>query len=107
VTSHSPIICRAARKGSIWRLPTPGESGTGGRVTGQDYERLVNGNILDALSTDFFGEDIERSARTAEQLDRLAQLNKRQALGQIDDVERKELSELQAALPTAAATIAS
>ena len=24
VTTHSPIICRAARRGSVWLLPVPG-----------------------------------------------------------------------------------
>ena len=106
VTTHSPIICRAARRGSIWRLPTPGEMGDGERVTGPDYDRLVKGNILDALSTDYFGESVERSPEASKDLDRLAQLNKRHAQGEINQVEMKELTELQAALPTTAASIA-
>jgi energy-coupling factor transporter ATP-binding protein EcfA2 len=30
VTTHSPLVCQAAEKGSVWRLPTPGNNASGG-----------------------------------------------------------------------------
>jgi predicted ATPase len=106
VTTHSPLICRAAAKGSIWRLPAPGSETTPGRVTGQDYDRLVSGNILEAMGTEFFGAGITRSKTASVDLDRIAQLNKRHALGQITKGETQELQKLQAAMPMSAASIA-
>jgi predicted ATPase len=106
VSTHSPIVCRAARRGSIWRLPTPGTDETAGRVTGLDLERLVSGNILEALNTEYFGEGIERAPEAAEKLDRIALLNKRKAVAELGGVEKLELEELQRQLPTVAASIA-
>jgi len=106
VTTHSPIICRAARRGSIWRLPTPGSDGVAGRVTGLDHDRLVSGNVLEAFGTEYFGTAIERSAEATVSLDRIALLNKRRALGRISGDEAQELVQLQGAMPTAATRIA-
>jgi len=106
VSTHSPIICRAAKRGTIWRLPAPGSSASGGRVTGQDYDRLVSGNILEALGTEYFGEGIERAPEASDKLDRIALLNKRHALGQLDASDAVELRDLQRQFPTAAATFA-
>ena len=106
VTTHSPIICRAAANGSIWRLPAPGSDFAPGRLTGQDYDRLVKGNILEAMGTEFFGEQVTRSEAASEDLDKIARLNKRLALGQINKAEEGELKRLQAAMPMFAASIA-
>ena len=106
VTTHSPIICRAAANGSIWRLPAPGSDFAPGRLTGQDYDRLVKGNILEAMGTEFFGEQVTRSEAASEELDKIARLNKRLALGQINKAEEGELKRLQAAMPMFAASIA-
>lgn len=105
VTTHSPIICRAARKGSIWKLPTPGSGGESFRVKGIEEERLISGNILDAYSTEYFGKDIERSAQSEADLARLAKLAKRRALGQLSIEEESELEFLRAKLPTEQLTI--
>lgn len=107
VTTHSPIVCRAARRGSIWSLPTPGTKAAGRRVTGTLYDRLVSGNVLDAYGTDFFGKDVEKSELSARALDRIATLAKRQALGELTAAESEELKELRAARPTVASAFKS
>ncbi len=43
VTTHSPLVCRAAEKGSIWRLAKPGPIG-GARNHGIEKDRLVMAN---------------------------------------------------------------
>jgi hypothetical protein len=59
VTTHSPLVCRAAENGSIWRLSAPGSKIPSGEITDADKDRLIYGNILDAYSTDAFGENLE------------------------------------------------
>ncbi len=77
VTTHSPLICRASHTGTIWRLASPASDKPSGEVVGIDKDRLVYGDILDAYSTDVFGEGIERSTQGHEGLERLAYLNKK------------------------------
>ena len=77
VTTHSPIICRAARRGSVWLLPAPGSGEEGRRVTGTELERLIDGNILDAYGTELFGEEVTRSEQSKMKLERLARLNRK------------------------------
>lgn len=62
VSTHSPIICRAAEKGSIWRLGHIYEQNNlAGKVVGEDFEQLVYGNILEAIETNTFGQSLARS----------------------------------------------
>ncbi len=68
VTTHSPLVCQAAEYGTVWRLPAPGSDLTGGRVEGIEFQRLVYGNILEALDTDLFGVDVTRSETSREKL---------------------------------------
>lgn len=42
VTTHNPIICRAARRGSVWLLPVPGSDEHARRVEGHELDRLIN-----------------------------------------------------------------
>ncbi len=60
VTTHSPLICRAAEKGTVWRLAAPGSNQEGGKVEGTDLQRLLFGNIVEALDTELFGTDVMR-----------------------------------------------
>lgn len=60
VTSHSPLVCRACNKGSIWRLAVAGSGQTSGEVTGLEKDRLIYGDILDAYDTEVFGSDMTR-----------------------------------------------
>lgn len=100
VTTHSPIICRAAEKGSIWRLAAPGSGRTSARVEGNELKRLIYGNILDAYGTELFGEDTTSSQKTTELLERLARLNKKSIQGTISENEKAQREELLSILPT-------
>lgn len=102
VTTHSPIICQAAEKGSIFRLPRPGTSEKGEMITGVMRERLVYGDVLDAYSTGAFGLGSMRSDASQEKLERLAELNKKDLLAALEPTEAAEQSALRATLPTAA-----
>ena len=103
VTTHSPIICRSADRGTIWRLPTPGTAEEAHQVTGQDWERLVHGSILDALDTACFGEDLTRSDASQRLMEELATLNMRRSRGRLAEDEERRRQELQRALPSVSA----
>ena len=100
VTTHSPLICRAAEHGSVWRLAAPGSGRVSGRITGTDLQRLIYGNVLDAYGTEVFGENVTSSSHAAELRDKLASLNKKSYKGTITKKEKKELDKLRNILPT-------
>lgn len=100
VTTHSPIICRAARRGSIWRLPEPGSEQEARQVVGPDLARLIDGNILDAYGTDHFGEEVTRSEQSKRKLARLARLNRKRLGKRLSGKEKRELERLRATMPT-------
>lgn len=104
VSTHSPLICRACEKGSIWRLTAPGSEVPSGEITGTDKDRLIFGNILDAYGTEVFGENTVRSTKSEEKLERLGRLNMLSAFGKITKKEEKERQELQKILATDAPT---
>ena len=106
VASHSPIICRAARNGSVWALPSPESTDEPRRVRGADFERLVDGNILDAFGTELFGADVTRSRQSRSKLDRLAHLNRIRLTCDLSPEEQEELSDLRMTLPSQASTTA-
>lgn len=95
VTTHSPLVCRACEKGSIWRLAAPGSEHESGEITGTERERLIYGNILDAYGTEAFGESPVRSEKSDEMLQRLGELNMRAAFGKITAEEETERQTLQ------------
>ncbi len=100
VTTHSPLVCRACEKGSIWRLAAPGTNQISGEVTGLDRDRLIYGNVLDAYGTEVFGQEVERSEHSKEKLERLAQLSQLNAFGKISEAEKKEMNQLRKILIT-------
>lgn len=100
VTTHSPLVCRAAQKGSIWRLAAPGKDNESGEITGIERARLINGNILDAYGTEVFGENVSISEEANEKLNRLAELNVKSIIGEILDSEKSELQKLKTIFPT-------
>jgi energy-coupling factor transporter ATP-binding protein EcfA2 len=107
VTTHSPLICQGAERGSVWRLPTPGDqSAFSGRVTGTDLDRLVYGSVEDAYDTDLFGQNVSRSASSQEKLQRLAVLNRKSLRDKLTSAEKKELQRLRTILPSSANTVA-
>ena len=98
VTTHSPIICRAAARGSVWLLPAP-DSGEGPRrIAGSEFDRLVDGDVLDAYGTGLFGSDVTRSERSKRKLERLALLNRKRLKKPLSDDERCERDRLRAVL---------
>ena len=59
VSTHSALVCQGAEHGSVWRMPAVGQPGTGKRLTGVEFNRLVYGNIQEALSSGAFGSGID------------------------------------------------
>ena len=102
VTTHSPFVCQAADVGTVYRLPRPGSREKAGMVTGADLDRLLFGNVLDAYSTDLFGEGATRSEEAKKRQLRLAELNMAELMRDLKEPERAELESLRSALPTAA-----
>lgn len=103
VTTHSPIICRSAVHGTIWRLPTPGSEEEPHQIVGQDRERLIHGNILDALDTAYFGDGVTRSDASYEMMEELATLNMRRSRGPLSEEEEGRRQSLQRTLPSVSA----
>jgi hypothetical protein len=96
VTTHSPLICRgAAERGSIWRLPAPGSGEQVREVKGDEKNKLIFGNVLEAYSTNAFGEQTARGAQSQELLEKLSHLNKKAAFGKLNAGEAREQAELQ------------
>jgi energy-coupling factor transporter ATP-binding protein EcfA2 len=100
VATHSALVCQAAAHGTIYRLSSPGEPGGGRFVTGLERERLIHGNILEALDTDSFGHVETRSDEGQELLARLAELDQRALQATLSPDERAERDRLRAAFPT-------
>ena len=98
VTTHSPLICRAAQRGSVWLLPTPGSSDNPKRIRGNDLDRLVLGSVLEAYSTELFGKDVVRSSLSKARLERLAHLNQKRFAEELDEDEMDELNQLRSIL---------
>jgi hypothetical protein len=95
VATHSPLICRACHTGTIWRLSAPGSDIKSAEITGIDKDRLVYGNVLDAYGTEVFGQNVTRSQKAHEQLNRLARLNMLHTVGKISEEEKIEMYHLR------------
>ena len=94
VTTHSPLICRAAEKGSIWQLSIGEDLNTAKEVLDNDKKYLLYGNILDAYGTTLFGkEPVQRSPETEKELMELGKLNMLEDFGKIteEQLERKRI----------------
>jgi hypothetical protein len=100
VTTHSPLVCHAAEKGSVFRLATPGSSEESRMVGGLERDRLIFGSVLDAYGTDLFGNDVSRSASAKQMQERLAELNQKALLAKLLSGEQTERSNLQALFPS-------
>lgn len=100
VTTHSPLICHAAEKGSVWQLATPGSETPSRQIKGIELQRLIYGNVLEAFGTEAFGHDVTRSQASQTKLSRLARLNTKSILGKITKEEEEELAQLKIVLPT-------
>lgn len=100
VTTHSPLICRACERGSIWRLAAPGSNEQTGEITGSVRDRLIYGNVLDAYGTGVFGDGVTQSEAWQNLAEQLALLNKKSIKGTITETERQRLYDLRAKMPT-------
>ena len=101
VTTHSPLVCHAAERGSIFRLATPGTEEKPRMAEGLERDRLIFGSVLDAYSTELFGHDVSRSASAQVKQKRLAELNQRAISGEkLSDSETKERIALRALFPS-------
>lgn len=106
VTTHSPLICHAAERGSVWRLPVPSDpKAFSGRVEGKDLNRLVYGDILEAYDTELFGVVGTRSVAGRHKLQRLAELNQKARLSKLTKMEVSELQKLREAMPLEAVAV--
>ncbi|MCB9232567.1 MAG: AAA family ATPase [Bacteroidia bacterium] len=101
VTTHSPIICQAARRGSVWKLGDPGSDMPARKLEGAEFDRLVYGNILEAYGTEAFGKDVTSSEESQELRSKLARLNQKLIKGQLSNQkEKEELEKLRQIFPT-------
>jgi predicted ATP-dependent endonuclease of OLD family len=102
VTTHSPLVCQAALHGSIWRLPAPGSDEKAHQITpdSEDWKRLVYGDILEAYSTDLFGENINRSLEAQAMFEELGKLSAKEMEAPLSPEEEKRLNELENELPS-------
>ena len=104
VSTHSPLVCQSAEHGTIFVLPRAGAQGNGKMVKGEEFKRLVFGNVLDAYGTDAFGQEaaLTRSTSSQKKHSRLAELNNKEILKGLNQSEKVEQSSLRSILPTAA-----
>ncbi len=104
VTTHSPLVCQAAKEGSVFLLPRAGGDEVPRMLAGEELDRLLYGNILDAYATEPFAKSAERSPVAKERRKRLADLNVKELRKGLSAAERREQNKLRAAMPTAATT---
>ncbi len=95
VTTHSPLICRASERGTIWRLRAPGTDLESGEVSGIEKERLVFGDLLDAYGTELFGRNVTQSQSGQDIAEKLARLNLKSFKGILTVEEEEELDRLK------------
>jgi hypothetical protein len=100
VTTHSPLICQSAVKGSIFRLPVPGSDDVPRFIEGLERDRLLYGNVVDAYSGLGFGRVPTRSDEGMAKLERLAELEDKALDADLDDEERAERERLLQMFPT-------
>lgn len=100
VTTHSPLVCRACDKGSIWRLAAPGSGMPSERVPESEMNKLINGDVLDAYGTTYFGKGVTISVDAVRRKERLVELSKKEKAGTIVMTEKEELSQLIKMFPS-------
>ncbi|MDQ2105524.1 AAA family ATPase [Azospirillum isscasi] len=104
VTTHSPIICRAAK--SVWKLPNPGTGEAAERVSGPALNRLIYGSILDAYGTELFGADVAQSDEGRKAREELSRLNRKSLNRRLSERDAMRMTELRAMLPSRASDTA-
>ena len=90
VSTHSPLICRACgKKGTIWRISNETKTKVE-QITGIERDKLVYGNILDAVSTNLFGKGTSISTEAIAMMKELAVLNTKFLLDKITETEKQK-----------------
>lgn len=108
VTTHSPIVCRAVLNGegqiagSVWQLPAPGSNDEARRVSGDELDQLLYGDVLDAFGTNLFGRHITRSAAGKSLILELAALNQKARRGGLTAEDKTRQMSLKLRFPEAA-----
>lgn len=107
VSTHSPLVCQSAENGTIFVLPRAGTEGTGKMLEGEDFNRLVFGNVLDGYGTEAFGQEaaLTRSDSSRKKHHLLAQLNNKEIAKGLSPSESEEQARLRSMLPTAASDL--
>lgn len=108
ITTHSPIVCRAMAvqgelRGSLWKLPERNSPQAFGRITGPELDRVLYGDLVEALGTNIFGPHVEQSRDSTQMLSRLAELNVkalRSTLSQDEKLAQEALRRKFPARPT-------
>jgi predicted ATP-binding protein involved in virulence len=97
VTTHSPLICRASRNGSIWRLAVPDSGKESSQVTGDQLNQLIHGNVLDAYETQVFGKNIERDQEDQTELEKYSYLSQMEVYNptSLTNIQRNQLELLK------------
>ncbi len=95
VTTHSPLVCRAAERGTILHLPAHHSGDPPRMVQGEARDRLLYGDVLDAFGTGAFGSRVTQGETGQQKLERLAELNlmalSEPGLSTTEERERTEL----------------
>lgn len=101
VTTHSPFICQAADEGGLIRLaPAWAENPGANIVSGETYNRVVNGSADDAILTDIFGLESTMSGPSIKVRDELAHLEGTALIRQLTKAESNRLTELRKMVPS-------
>lgn len=96
VTTHSPLVCRACEKGSIWFMTAPGNDiQRVSEIKGADRDRLIYGNVLDAYGTEIFGPNVDISEEAVKQKEEMAELSQKVISGKITPEEHIRLLHLR------------
>ncbi|MGY0711255.1 AAA family ATPase [Azospirillum argentinense] len=100
VTTHSPIVCRSARNGTIWQLQSSDHGDSIVKLEGKTFGRLVNGDLVEALDTGVFGENLGQPPHAIKLLDELATLNQTALMRELSEEEERRRKELRLSFPT-------
>lgn len=95
VTTHSPLICRAAEKGTIWHLYNEDGETKCKEVVGENKDKLVYGSILDSVSTGLFGDKTVQSDLAIRLLEEYARLETKALFQRLTESDAIRLKELQ------------
>lgn len=106
VSTHSPLICQAADVGTVWRLPRPGTDDKGKMLVGEQLDRVLFGNPVEAYGSEGFNLTRLRSDKAEEMLVALASLNQLELRRKLTKAQQIEQARLRGMFPTSSFEIA-